>query len=428
TLADDVVAELADGDHEVTVTATDPAGNVGSTTGTITIDTVAPVVGLDDVDSNVASPELTGTIDDPSATVTVTVDGVDYEAVNNGDGTWTLPAGVLPDLADGDYTISVTATDAAGNTGTAQANLNIDTSAQIVAFDNVDDAFVNALPLQVGDDINVGSHTYLLLASLAGLNLQLGSPGIGFTIDEGHTGDMTFNYSALISADALADYVLVLQKFDEATGQWTAVTGPGQADLLSLALFGGTTITVDGLEEGQYRAFMAFDGLLGAGLLGTLSGSMDLYDPSQIGGYEVVAAEGNVITDEGINGETDIITDTTVVSMVNGEAVVDGGTTIVGTYGTLVIHPDGSYTYTPFAGDAALGQVDQFAYTLLDTATGNTANAILYLHIDSYDVDMTWNPADPSQPATVDIVATDDLNVAEINPQALLVGDDIPSG
>ncbi|MEO3358676.1 Ig-like domain-containing protein, partial [Acinetobacter haemolyticus] len=120
-----------------------------------------------------------------------------------------LPAGVLPDLADGDYTISVTATDAAGNTGTAQANLNIDTSAQIVAFDNVDDAFVNALPLQVGDDINVGSHTYLLLASLAGLNLQLGSPGIGFTIDEGHTGDMTFNYSALISADALADYVLV---------------------------------------------------------------------------------------------------------------------------------------------------------------------------------------------------------------------------
>ncbi|NAS00642.1 type I secretion C-terminal target domain-containing protein, partial [Acinetobacter haemolyticus] len=428
TLADDVVAELADGDHEVTVTATDPAGNVGSTTGTITIDTVAPVVGLDDVDSNVASPELTGTIDDPSATVTVTVDGVDYEAVNNGDGTWTLPAGVLPDLADGDYTISVTATDAAGNTGTAQANLNIDTSAQIVAFDNVDDAFVNALPLQVGDDINVGSHTYLLLASLAGLNLQLGSPGIGFTIDEGHTGDMTFNYSALISADALADYVLVLQKFDEATGQWTAVTGPGQADLLSLALFGGTTITVDGLEEGQYRAFMAFDGLLGAGLLGTLSGSMDLYDPSQIGGYEVVAAEGNVITDEGINGETDIITDTTVVSMVNGEAVVDGGTTIVGTYGTLVIHPDGSYTYTPFAGDAGLGQVDQFAYTLLDTATGNTANAILYLHIDSYDVDMTWNPADPSQPATVDIVATDDLNVAEINPQALLVGDDIPSG
>ncbi|ELW88647.1 hypothetical protein ACINAA014_A0013, partial [Acinetobacter baumannii AA-014] len=31
---------------------------------------------------------MTGTIDDPTATVVVTVDGVDYPAVNNGDGTW----------------------------------------------------------------------------------------------------------------------------------------------------------------------------------------------------------------------------------------------------------------------------------------------------------------------------------------------------
>ncbi|MCH7309436.1 Ig-like domain-containing protein, partial [Acinetobacter sp. NIPH 1852] len=340
------------------------------------------------------------------------------------DGNWSVPN--PGNLEDGDEVTAV-ATDPAGNTSDP-ATAIVDTTPPLIAFDNVDDAFVNALPLQVGDDVSVGSHTYLLLASLAGLDLQLGSAGIGFNIDEGHTGDMTFNYSALISADALADYVLVLQKFDEETGQWTAVTGPGQADLLSLSLFGGTTVTVDGLEEGQYRAFMAFDGLLGVGLLGTLSGTADLYDQSQIGGYEVIAAEGNVITDAGIDGDVDVITDTTVVSMVNGVAVVDGGTTIDGTYGTLVINPDGSYTYTPFSGDAGLGQVDPFVYTLFDPVTGQTASATLYLHIDSDDVDMTWNPADPSQPATVDIVATDDLNVAEINPQALLVGDDIPSG
>ncbi|WP_458363524.1 Ig-like domain-containing protein [Acinetobacter haemolyticus] len=208
TLADDVVAELADGDHEVTVTATDPAGNVGSTTGTITIDTVAPdapvidpvngtdpitgtaepgttvtvtfpdgstaeavvdedgnwsvpnpgledgdevtavatdeagnssdpttaivdgtapVVTLDEVVTNDNTPALTGTVDDPEATVVVTIDGEDYEAVNNGDGTWTLADDVVAELADGDHEVTVTATDPAGNVGSTTGTITIDT-------------------------------------------------------------------------------------------------------------------------------------------------------------------------------------------------------------------------------------------------------------------------------------------------------------
>jgi hypothetical protein len=39
------------------------------------------------------------------------VDGVDYPAVNNGDGTWTLADNTLPALTDGPHTITVTATD-----------------------------------------------------------------------------------------------------------------------------------------------------------------------------------------------------------------------------------------------------------------------------------------------------------------------------
>jgi hypothetical protein len=35
-------------------------------------------------------------VNDPTATVVVTVDGVDYPAVNNGDGTWTLADNTLP--------------------------------------------------------------------------------------------------------------------------------------------------------------------------------------------------------------------------------------------------------------------------------------------------------------------------------------------
>ncbi|EXC51576.1 bacterial Ig-like domain family protein, partial [Acinetobacter baumannii 99063] len=107
---------LVDGDT-VTAIATDPAGNT-SGPATAVVDAVAPTVALDDVLTNDSTPALTGTVSDPTATVVVNVDGTDYPAVNNGDGTWTLADNTLPALTDGPHTITVTATDAAGNVGT----------------------------------------------------------------------------------------------------------------------------------------------------------------------------------------------------------------------------------------------------------------------------------------------------------------------
>ncbi|MUQ37669.1 hypothetical protein DIQ50_16505, partial [Acinetobacter baumannii] len=109
------------------VTATDAAGNVGNDTAVVTIDTSLPVVSLDDLTTNDTTPALTGAIDDPTATVVVNVDGIDYPATNNGDGTWTLADNTLPALIDGPHTVAVTATDPAGNTATDTATLTIDT-------------------------------------------------------------------------------------------------------------------------------------------------------------------------------------------------------------------------------------------------------------------------------------------------------------
>ncbi|MDC5290539.1 Ig-like domain-containing protein, partial [Acinetobacter baumannii] len=118
---------LNDGD-EVTAVATDPAGNT-SGPATAVVDAVAPTVALDDVLTNDSTPALTGTVNDPTATVVVNVDGVDYPAVNNGDGTWTLADNTLPALTDGPHTITVTATDAAGNVGTDTGVVTVDTAA-----------------------------------------------------------------------------------------------------------------------------------------------------------------------------------------------------------------------------------------------------------------------------------------------------------
>ncbi len=78
---------LVDGDT-VTATATDPAGNESAPgTGIVSADITAPIVAIDDVLTNDSTPALTGTVNDPTATVTVNVNGVDYPATNNGDGT-----------------------------------------------------------------------------------------------------------------------------------------------------------------------------------------------------------------------------------------------------------------------------------------------------------------------------------------------------
>ncbi|WP_436899664.1 Ig-like domain-containing protein, partial [Acinetobacter gyllenbergii] len=118
---------LVDGDT-VTATATDLAGNV-SLPGTEIVDGdgLPPVVTFTDETTNDTTPELTGTINDPNATIVVNVDGVDYPAVNNGDGTWTLPDNVLPVLGEGPHSVTVTATDLAGNVGTDTGAVTIDT-------------------------------------------------------------------------------------------------------------------------------------------------------------------------------------------------------------------------------------------------------------------------------------------------------------
>ncbi|MEX5368558.1 hypothetical protein WCE00_16760, partial [Acinetobacter haemolyticus] len=64
---------LEDGD-EVTAVVTDEAGNSSDPTTAI-VDGTAPVVTLDEVVTNDNTPALTGTVDDPEATVVVTIDG-----------------------------------------------------------------------------------------------------------------------------------------------------------------------------------------------------------------------------------------------------------------------------------------------------------------------------------------------------------------
>ena len=118
----------ADGTYQVTVAAVDAAGNISSASPAtpITIDTTAPIVTANSLATTDTAPPLSGAINDAAATVRITVNGNSYSAINNGNGTWSLPDNtIIPPLSSGTYVVSVSATDLAGNIGTGSANLTI---------------------------------------------------------------------------------------------------------------------------------------------------------------------------------------------------------------------------------------------------------------------------------------------------------------
>src|SRR5690606_38075860 len=129
----------------------DVAGNPGTgdtlnAADGFVVDLVAPVVTVNDSNSNDSTPALGGTVNDPAAIVVVEVDGVEYPATNNGDGTWSLADNVLPPLGDGSYPVTVTATDPAGNSSTDTGSLTVDTLAPA--------ATLNINPVATDDILN----------------------------------------------------------------------------------------------------------------------------------------------------------------------------------------------------------------------------------------------------------------------------------
>lgn len=102
-------------------TAVDSLSNpapVAGPSGTFIVDNTPPIVAVDSLTTSDATPSLTGTIDDNTATISVTVDGQTLPGTNNANGTWTLADNQLTALVEGTHDVQVAATDLAGNVGT----------------------------------------------------------------------------------------------------------------------------------------------------------------------------------------------------------------------------------------------------------------------------------------------------------------------
>ncbi|MBP8979528.1 BspA family leucine-rich repeat surface protein [Candidatus Dojkabacteria bacterium] len=117
-----------DGTVVVYASQTDDVGNKGEDTKELLKDTIAPVVGYEDLSTNNPSPELTGTVNDKNATVQVVIveTGQIINATNNQNGTWTVSAGDITNLTTKTYNLTITATDTAQNSSEITGQLIID--------------------------------------------------------------------------------------------------------------------------------------------------------------------------------------------------------------------------------------------------------------------------------------------------------------
>jgi hypothetical protein len=217
-----ISAALTDGVHSMSATASDANGvSLFSAPLSITIDTVAPVMGAPDLASasdsgtsntdnitNVTTPTFTGTAETGS-TVTILSDGTFVGSTIASSGSYSLATSAL---ADGTHQITVKATDIAGNVGVPGPALavTIDTTAPTVLSATFDYDAAQNLTYSFSENVSglaLGGLSLLNTTTNQNVNLAL-----QFT-DPSQAAVVTFplgmlpdgNYTATLNAGAMTD-------------------------------------------------------------------------------------------------------------------------------------------------------------------------------------------------------------------------------
>jgi Bacterial Ig-like domain len=108
----------------LTVTTSTPSQEVNNTqiptqTFTPTPDIVNPIITVDTLTTRERKPTITGTVNDTTSAITVTLNGINYNAFNLGNGVWVLPSQFIStNLTDGLYNVTARATRPSGNFST----------------------------------------------------------------------------------------------------------------------------------------------------------------------------------------------------------------------------------------------------------------------------------------------------------------------
>ncbi|HHH2258332.1 TPA: Ig-like domain-containing protein, partial [Escherichia coli] len=200
-----VVSGLVDGSYPINVSVTDRAGNTGSQSLTVTVNTAAPLIGInsiagDDVinaSEKGADLQITGTSDQPVNTaITVTLNGQNYTTTTDASGNWsvTVPAADVTALGSGPQTVMATVTDAAGNSDSETHTVTVNLTAPTIGINTIaTDDIINAT--EKGADLQISGTSN----QPAGTTITVTLNGQNYTA----TTDASGNWSTTVPASAV---------------------------------------------------------------------------------------------------------------------------------------------------------------------------------------------------------------------------------
>ncbi|EHX2327464.1 Ig-like domain-containing protein [Escherichia coli] len=462
-----VISALAQGDVTITATVTDSAGNSGTASHTVTVALGAPVLAINTiaVDDIINATEkgadlaISGSSNQPAGTqITVTLNGQNYTTTADASGNWsvTVPASAVSALGEATYTVTASATDVDGNSGSASHNVQVNTALPGVTINVVaTDDIINAAEAGVdqtisgqvtgaaaGDTVTVtlggATYTATVQANLS-WSIDVPAPALqalgngeltisaSVTNSVGNTGNGTreitidANLPGLRIDTVAGDDVVNIIEHNQAL----VITGSSS----DLAAGSNVTLTINGQT---YVAAVLADG---SWSVGVPAADVSAWPAGTV----TIAASGNTTAGNPVSVTHPVTVDLTAVAVsINAITVddvinaaekgaaltlsgstsgVEAGQTVTVTFGgktySATVAANGSWsTSVPAADMAALRDGDASAQASVSNVNGNSATTT-----HAYSVDAS------APTVTINTIAGDDiLNAAEAGAALTITG------
>ncbi|UCE80633.1 MAG: carboxypeptidase regulatory-like domain-containing protein [Methanobacteriota archaeon] len=291
-----VFSDLADGEHTVTVHATDDASNEGSDSVTFTVDTTPPDVSIESPEDDAiiasSSVDVSWSVSTDAETTEYSVDGGAWQAV---DGT----SVTVSSLTDGEHTISIRATDIVGNEASDSVTITVDTTDPSVEITAPSEGATvgTEVVVQWTSDDGTGSGVETAEISIDGGAWETATTISSHTLTDLADGQHTVDVKATDVAGNEGTDSVTFTVVEDDTAPTVSITSPTDASSLPSSTVTVTWTASDGTGSGIATIEIMLDGGAWTAVTGTSHAFTDLDEGSHTASVRATDNAGNSAMD-----------------------------------------------------------------------------------------------------------------------------------